>query len=593
MAEPADDREVRPARKAARRLSLGRIGCRRRSGDDEKSSTARDNAYQAQEAAGRRPARGHDRPNVVEGGYTGTRTFATRRAIGADPGAAVTMRSTCPRFVNTLESARDAASRSAWREAHEAYAGVDANSLTAGDLEAYAEAAWWRGKLDEAIGLRERAYAAFTSAGDKLGAARLALALSWDYEGRGAFAVSQGWFANAERLLEGQPESPEHSRLLLFRAIAAMFAVRQLRRRREALRREAYALAGRVGDRDGQILSLSGKGRSFIKGGNVEAGLALLDEATASATCGELRPHSTGLVYCITISSCQDLGDYRRAAEWTEAANRWCDRLDVTGFPGACRIHRAEAMRLRGDWPGAEAQALEACEELLDFDRTITASGYYEVGEIRRKRGDFAAAEEAYRTTNELGGSAEPGLSLLRLAQGKVDAAVAGVAHTLRETKAPLARIRRLPAQVEIAVAAGDLRTARAAADELEAIVDSYKIGDRRAPAFDAKTHYAHGQIKLAEKDWDAAVASLQHARDEWQGVGAPYETAGGATPPRHCVPTTRRGSRRNRRARRRACRIRTARSPYRLRADEGASRQASSEAHVPVHRHRRLDATP
>ncbi|MBA2741498.1 MAG: LuxR family transcriptional regulator [Actinobacteria bacterium] len=274
------------------------------------------------------------------------------------------------------------------------------------------------------------------------------------------------------------------------------------------------------------MLALGGKGRSFIKAGNVEAGLALLDEAAASAMCGDLRPHSTGLVYCLTISSCQDLGDIRRAAEWTEAANRWCDQLDVTGFPGACRIHRAEVMRLRGDWPAAEAQALEACEELLDFDRSITASGFYEIGEIRRRRGDFAGAEEAYRTTNELGGNSEPGLSLLRLAQGKVDAAVAGVAHALRETKEPLARIRRLPAQIEVAVAAGDLRTARTAADELEEIVDSYKIGHRRASAFDATTHHARGQINLAEKDWGGAVTSLRQARDTWQGVGAPYETA-------------------------------------------------------------------
>jgi len=427
--------------------------------------------------------------------------------------------------VDTLGSAREAATRHSWREAHDAYANADASSLTASDLETYAEAAWWGGKLDEAIRLRERAYAAFTSAGDKTAAARLALTLSWDQNNRGAFAVAQGWFSNAERLLEGLPDSPERSRLLLTQAVTTMFAEGDFDLAAE-LFDLAYAVAERVGDRDGQMLALGGKGRSFIKAGNVEAGLALLDEAAASAMCGDLRPHSTGLLYCLTISSCQDLGDVRRAAEWTEAANRWCDQLDVTGFPGACRIHRAEVMRLRGDWPAAEAQALEACEELLDFDRSITASGFYEIGEIRRRRGDFAGAEEAYRTTNELGGNSEPGLSLLRLAQGKVDAAVAGVAHALRETKEPLARIRRLPAQIEVAVAAGDLRTARTAADELEEIVDSYKIGHRRASAFDATTHHARGQINLAEKDWDGAVTSLRQARDTWQGVGAPYETA-------------------------------------------------------------------
>jgi class 3 adenylate cyclase len=308
-------------------------------------------------------------------------------------------------------------------------------------------------------------------------------------------------------------------------ALTALFAQGDLERA-ESLFQEAAELARRVGDRDGEILALSGKGRARIKAGRVEEGLALLDEATASAVSGGLRPHATGLVYCITISSCRDLGDYRRAAEWTEAANHWCDQLDVTGFPGACRIHRAEVLRLRGDWPGAEAQAQAACDELHDFDRNITAGGHYEIAEIRRRRGDFPAAEEAYRTTNELGQDPQPGLALLRLAEGKIDAAVAGITRSLQDTDDPLRRLRRLPAQVEIAIAAGDLRTARSALEELERIVDSYKIGDRRAVAFDATIEVAKGQLQLAEKDWDGAAASLQHARDEWRDVGAPYETA-------------------------------------------------------------------
>jgi class 3 adenylate cyclase len=353
----------------------------------------------------------------------------------------------------------------------------------------------------------------------------MALMLAWDYEGKGSFAVSNGWLANAERLLEGQPESPEHGRLIMMHALTALFAQGDLERA-ESLFQEAAELARRVGDRDGEILALSGKGRTRIKAGRVEEGLALLDEATASAVSGGLRPHATGLVYCITISSCRDLGDYRRAAEWTEAANHWCDQLDVTGFPGACRIHRAEVLRLRGDWPGAEAQAQAACDELHDFDRNITAGGHYEIAEIRRRRGDFPGAEEAYRTTNELGQDPQPGLALLRLAEGKIDAAVAGITRSLQDTDDPLRRLRRLPAQVEIAIAAGDLRTARSALEELERIVDSYKIGDRRAVAFDATIEVAKGQLQLAEKDWDGAAASLQHARDEWRDVGAPYETA-------------------------------------------------------------------
>jgi class 3 adenylate cyclase len=424
-----------------------------------------------------------------------------------------------------VETARNAARRHAWRETYDAYSGVGAPELTPDDLERFADAAWWSGKLDEAIGLRERSYAGFAAADDKLGAARLALTLSWDHMNRGSFSVSRGWFANAERLLEGLPEAAEHGRLALSRGVRTMLAEGNLSGAVPLLER-AYEIAIRTGDRDTQVLALVGKGRALVHSGEVEEGLAILDEASTSAVSGELRPFATGLVYCITIASCQAVGDYRRAAEWTEAANRWCDQLDMNGFPGACRIHRAEIMRLRGDWPRAEAQALAACDELHDFDRHITAGGHYEIGEIRRRRGDFAAADEAYRTANELGKLPQPGLALLRLAEGRVDAAVAGIGRALEDVQEPLERVRMLPAQIEISIAAADIQTARAAAQELERIVDAYKIGAERAPAFDAAVHLGFGQIELAEREWQGASRSLRRARDEWQQVGAPYEMA-------------------------------------------------------------------
>jgi class 3 adenylate cyclase len=424
--------------------------------------------------------------------------------------------------VDTLENARNAAARQAWKEAYAAYAEAVAAALEAVDLEQYGDAAWWSGKLDEAIALRERSYGAYLAAGERVAAARIAITLSWDHHGRGAFAVSRGWLASAERLLDGEPESSEHGFLGLTKAVDAMFAG-DLDAAIPALE-EVHALGRRLGDRDTEALALTAKGRALVTRGEVEQGLALLEEATA--ICGVLRPYATGLVYCMSISASQDIGDYRRAAEWTEVANRWCDQLDVTGFPGACRIHRAEALRLRGDWPAAEAQAVAACEELHDFDRLITAGGYYELGEIRRRRGDFAGAEEAYRQANELGRDPQPGLALLRLAEGKVEAAVAAIRRTLAELEDPLSRLRALPAQVDISLAAGDTKSARVAAEELERLVDSYKIGGQRADAFDATVHYAWGRIELAERDLEAATKCLRRSRDGWKRVGAPYEVA-------------------------------------------------------------------
>ena len=89
-----------------------------------------------------------------------------------------------------------------------------------------------------------------------------------------------------------------------------------------------------------------------------------------------MKPFATGMIYCMTISSAQGLSDYRRAGEWTAVANRWCDRQDISGFPGVCRVHRAEAMRLQGDWNEAEQQAIAACEEVGDYNYFVASAGF-------------------------------------------------------------------------------------------------------------------------------------------------------------------------------------------------------------------------
>jgi class 3 adenylate cyclase len=190
-------------------------------------------------------------------------------------------------------------------------------------------------------------------------------------------------------------------------------------------------------------------------------------------------------------------------------------------------VHQAQILRLRGDWPKAEEQAVQACEELHDYNRSVTAAGFYEIGEIRRRQGDFAAAEEAYRKADDLGRDPQPGLALLRLAQGKVDAAASAIRRALADEHLdPLGRSRRLPAQIEIALAAGEIRRARESTDELEAIADIYRLEGRRTPVFEGAVQLADGRIRLAEHDWEGATAALRAARDTWKKVGAPYETA-------------------------------------------------------------------
>ena len=427
---------------------------------------------------------------------------------------------------DSLEAGRAAARRLAWHEAYEHLRGADSNgNLTGDDLANLGEAAYWTGRLDEAFGFRERAVAAYVAEGRPRHAAVLAAILSIDNLMRGLMAMSSGWLGRGERLLAAEEEGAEHGFLSLAKGLTAHVTGDVETALREFTR--AQELAARYGDPSLQAIALVFRGANLVASGEVEEGLALLDEASAAAVTGELQPLATGIVYCVTIDSCQSLGDCGRAAEWTDAANRWCDRLDVKGFPGACRVHRAQLLRLRGEWPKAEEQAMEACDELAAYNGYVSALGFYEIGEIRRRRGEFAAAEEAYRRASEFGLEPQPGLALLRLAQGKVDAAAAAIRRELaQEHLDPLSRSKRLPAQVEISLATGEARRAREAAEELEAIADNFVVRGKRTAALDGAVRLAWGQIRLAEQDWERAAGCLRAARDIWERVGAPYEIA-------------------------------------------------------------------
>ena len=429
---------------------------------------------------------------------------------------------------DSLEAGREAARKHAWREAYDLLQKAAADEpLGAEDLEFLAESAWWTGRLEEAIEFRERAYAAYVEAGEPRRAALLAMMISGDHGKKGAGAVAGGWLSRAARLLENEPEGVEHGHLALAQGTGAVM-MGQLEPAQEHLAR-ARELATRFGDRSLEAMAMVFQGTTLVRSGQVSKGLALLDEATAAAVGGELDPLATGMVYCVTIHSCQTLGDCGRAAEWTTEANRWCDRLDVSGFPGACRVHRAEIMRLQGNWDRAEEQAVQACDELGAYFNLITSAGFHEIGEIRRRRGDFAQAEEAYRKASELGHptGAQPGLALLRLAQGKVDSAAAAIRRELENDGLdPLTRAGLLPAQIEIALAAGELARARASAAQLEEIADQYRIDGVRTPHMEGTLQLTLGRIRLAERDFEGAMSAFKAARSTWEKVGAPYETA-------------------------------------------------------------------
>lgn len=420
-----------------------------------------------------------------------------------------------------LSRARDAMSRHAWREALDLLAEADAaDDLGPEDLEALGEAAWWMGRLDLAIEARERAYAAYRKSGDAVAAARAALRLCRDHGMRGDAAMHTGWFRRAERVLEGQPESASHGLLEQRRASEALHAGDVDAALSHG--RECEAIGVRLGDPNLQALGLHLQGMALVQRGDVEPGLALLDEAIVAAVSGELDPDPTGVIYCNAINVCRDLADYGRAGEWTEAAKRWCERMAVSGFPGICRVRRAEITRLRGAWAEAEREARRAVDELRDWYVDVAAEGLYEIGEIRLRLGDLPAAEEAFQQANELGLDPQPGLALLRLREGNVHAAATAIRRSLSGQGGDrLARARLLPTQVEIACAAGDLETARAAVEELVAITRTYT-----AMALRAETAVARGRLLLSEGHAERAAEALRDGRRLWTEADAPYEAA-------------------------------------------------------------------
>ncbi len=417
-----------------------------------------------------------------------------------------------------LAAGREASRRHAWHEAFEALRAADAAApLGAEDLEHLAEAAAWVGRLDDAIEVRKRAHAAYLERSAARRAGFMALLLAHDHFAKAQGSLASGWLRRAERLLDGDRDCVEYGHLLRARGLLARDPDEAL-----TLARAAHEVATRLGYRDLSALQLQEQGRLLVARGEVAQGLALLEEATVTAVSGELGPRVTGIIYCNAIDVCRRLADYRRAGEWTDAAREWCERQGILGFPGVCRVYQAGILRLRGALADAAREAASACNELRPYAASATAEAFYELGEVRLRLGELAGAEEAFRQAHELGRDPQPGLALLRLAEGRLDAARSAIRSALAdESRDRLSRGQLLPAQVDVALAAGDVDAARAAADELEALAAVYQTR-----ALEAAARCARGQVQLAMGDHAGARRSLTAGCRGWQELDAPYETA-------------------------------------------------------------------
>ena len=420
----------------------------------------------------------------------------------------------------TLQRGRRSFEQRAWAESCRLLEAADREApLDADDLERLAIAAYLVGRDDDCEAFTARAHRRFLDRGDPEGAARAAFWLGFALMGRGLIAPASGWFARASRLLdEGQLDCVVRGYLLI--PVAIRCIVQGDPSAGHATFSQATDIARRFGDRDLASVACHGRGRALIRLGRITEGVALLDEAMASVIAGEVSPLVAGDVYCSVLEGCQEILDLRRAYEWTASLAQWCAmQPDLVRYRGECLHYRAEVLQLRGQWNDAARDAEGACELLIS--RPAAGAAFYRRGEIHRLRGEFTKAEEAYTQAHQRGRKPQPGLSLLRLAEGQVDAAAASIRSVLLDTQVRASRARMLPAAVEILLAADEVAAARAASAELSEIAQVFG-----APLLAAASRHATGAVLLAEGDIEGASASLRQACETWRELGMPYEEA-------------------------------------------------------------------
>jgi ATP/maltotriose-dependent transcriptional regulator MalT len=425
-------------------------------------------------------------------------------------------------LTSLLERARDAHARREWPVAYRAFkTAAEQGELSREDLIALGDACWWMGAVEESIHAFETAYHRAMAAGDPLQATYAAQFNAWTVKILHEPAQASGWIRRASRVLADLPERAEHGYIAYYEFETAL--ERDELESALAIARQVQALGQRFGDPTLQTLGILAEGRALIQQGAVREGMELLDEAMLAALGGNLRPSWTGNIYCHLMIACSELQDHHRAAEWTEAINRFWDRHSATGpFVGICRAYRAEVMRIRGDWDEAEQETIEICTSLPRFSRLSLSEANYQLGEIRRLRGDLAGAEEAFTQAHTHGRDPQPGLALLRLAQGRGEVALASIqAAIAAQPRDCLARFPLRAAQVEIALAMGDLDLARQAGEEVEETARVYQTS-----GFTAAARQARGAILLAEGRAEDALPVLRSACLCWSELSAPYETA-------------------------------------------------------------------
>jgi DNA-binding CsgD family transcriptional regulator len=264
-------------------------------------------------------------------------------------------------------------------------------------------------------------------------------------------------------------------------------------------------------------------GQTLIEEGLLQDGIDRLEEAMSILLDDGLSPRVTPWIYCAAVRGCCLARDFARARAWSRSMARWLDSLSSLGgaYLGNCRIYRSRLMCLNGAWPDALDEIAEVCDDLEGYTGWVCGHAYYQLGEVRRLRGEWDSAEDAYRRAAEHGCPTQPGLALLRLAEGDVDAASAGIRRALTEVTATPDRLDLLKAAVTIYLEDGKVEAARDAVTEFEEITV-----ELTTPVIEAEKYAVRGALAVSEGDPAGALPLLRRAVGTWQEQDAPHEVA-------------------------------------------------------------------
>lgn len=421
-----------------------------------------------------------------------------------------------------MAGAQEAPGRHAtWRETYERLTARDASGLTGRDHDRLADALYWLDRPDRSAAARRDAYAAHLAAGAIDDAALAAWRLFYDHFLVGESAVAAGWLERARRHVATAPGAVPAGWVAVAEADCEMAQDDPSAALPHA--RRALEIGRGAADDDLVAMALQTTGRVLCAAGRLDDGMALLDEAMVAVVNSEVDPMFTGWVFCNLLSTCHDLADLSRAAQWSDAAMRWCDGLwEGRLYPGICRVHSVELSCLRGAWETAATDAQRACDDLVAHDPRYAGEAFYLVGEMCRLTGDLDGAEEVFTQAHQLGRLPQPGLALVRLAQGRSTAAVKAL-RIAREAgpSSPLRRAQLLAAHTEAELEVGETGRARGVTDELVAVARASPN-----PYLAAIAAAAEGRVLLAEGDAGVALGRLRGACTTFQQLGLPYEAA-------------------------------------------------------------------